>query len=214
MSGCNDIARREPKMIANKDTDGSCKRRRGILSLFVRDRSGATAIEFSVLAIPFAALVFAILESCISFAGAQVLSNAADDIARQLRTGQIKIASGLSPAALAEEREKLERMICDRLEIMVAKDCPDRLEIDVRKVDTFTEAAALRIVYEGSGQEKTLADSNFKFNPGPSMSKNVLRVFYKWPVITDFMRTRMSNLAGGNTLHFATVTWQNEPFDD
>ena len=56
-------------MIANKDIDGPRRRRRGILSRFARDRSGATAIEFTVLAIPFAALVFAILESCISFAG-------------------------------------------------------------------------------------------------------------------------------------------------
>jgi Flp pilus assembly protein TadG len=214
MSGRDDIGSAGTEMIARPNMDsGSPRKRRSILSRFVRDRSGATAIEFSVLAIPFAAMVFAILESCISFAGAQVLANAADDVARQLRTGQIKIASGLSAEALAEEKKKLERMICDRLEVMVAKDCLG-LRIDVRKVDTFAEAAALRIVYDGSGQDKTLADSNFQFKPGPSMSKNVLRVFYEWPVITDFMRARMSNLAGGKTLHFATVTWQNEPFDD
>ncbi len=46
------------------------------------------------------------------------------------------------------------------------------------------------------------------------MSKNMLRVFYKWPVITDFMSKLVSNLKDGKTLHFATVTWQNEPFDD
>jgi Flp pilus assembly protein TadG len=189
------------------------RKRRSILSRFVRDKSGATAIEFSILALPFSLLVFAILESCISFAGQQVMANAADDIARQLRTGQIRIASGLDEAALAVRKEELWQMICDRLKIMVADDCPG-LEIDVRKVDTFAEAAALRIVYEGSGQGRTLAESNFQFKPGPSMSKNVLRVFYEWPVITDFMRSRMSNLAGGKTLHFATVTWQNEPFDD
>jgi Flp pilus assembly protein TadG len=189
------------------------RKRRSILSCFVRDKSGATAIEFTILALPFSLLVFAILESCISFAGQQVMANAADDIARQLRTGQIRIASGLDEAALAVRKEELWQMICDRLKIMVADDCPG-LEIDVRKVDTFAEAAALRIVYEGSGQGRTLAESNFQFKPGPSMSKNVLRVFYEWPVITDFMRSRMSNLAGGKTLHFATVTWQNEPFDD
>jgi hypothetical protein len=42
----------------------------------------------------------------------------------------------------------------------------------------------------------------------------MLRVFYKWPVITDFMSRWMANLNDGRTLHFATVTWQNEPFDD
>ena len=42
----------------------------------------------------------------------------------------------------------------------------------------------------------------------------MLRVFYRWPVMTDFMSKSMSNLKGGKTLHFASVTWQNEPFDD
>ena len=65
---------------------------------------------------PFAALVFAILESCISFAGQQVMSNITDDIARQLRTGQIR------PADL--DQTKLKKMICDELEIMVADGLP------------------------------------------------------------------------------------------
>ncbi|MBA3447942.1 MAG: pilus assembly protein [Pseudaminobacter sp.] len=178
----------------------------GFIGRFLRDRSGATAIEFTILAIPFSLLVFAILESCISFAGQQVMSNITDDVARQLRTGQIKIGPGLTEPILRDK-------ICDQLEIMVAKDCPG-LKIDLRSFGTFAEAAALRIDYNGPSGERTLAPSNFTFNPGPSMSKNVLRVFYEWPVITDFMRASMSSLQGGKTLHFATVTWQNEPFDD
>jgi len=42
----------------------------------------------------------------------------------------------------------------------------------------------------------------------------MLRVFYKWPVMTDLMAKSMANLSGGRTLHFASVTWQNEPFDN
>ena len=63
---------------------------RSFFARFLRDRSGSTAIEFALLAIPFSVLVFAILESCISFAGQQVMANVTDDIARQLRTGQLK----------------------------------------------------------------------------------------------------------------------------
>ncbi len=184
------------------------RRQRSILSRFVRDRSGTTAIEFTILALPFSMLVFAILESCISFAGQQVMANAADDIARQLRTGQIRASDPTFT------KESLRTRICEKLEIMVVDGCIDRLHVDLRSFDTFEEAAALRIIYDGSGKDKTLATSNFTFDPGPSLSKNVLRVFYEWPVITDFMRASMSNLQGGNTLHFATVTWQNEPFDD
>jgi Flp pilus assembly protein TadG len=192
----------------NRESETPQKRRRSILSRFVRDRSGATAIEFTILAIPFSLLVFAILESCISFAGQQVMSNVADDIARQLRTGQIKASDPTFT------HDSLRNKICEKLEIMVADGCIG-LNVDLRSFDTFEEAAALRIEFLGSSKDdRTLAPSNFTFKPGPSLSKNVLRVFYEWPVITDFMRASMSNLKGGKTLHFATVTWQNEPFDD
>ena len=196
-------------MIARPNTDiGEQRpRRRGFFERFARDQSGATAIEFTMLAIPFSLLVFAILESCISFAGQQVMANITDDVARQLRTGQIKAGDATFTQA------ELKRMICDQLEIMVAKDCPG-LHVDLRKFDTFEQAAALRIKYLGSGDDRTLDPSNFTFTPGLSTSKNVLRVFYEWPVITDFMRASMSNLKDGKALHFATVTWQNEPFDD
>ena len=178
------------------------RRRAGLLARFGRNRHGSVAIEFTALAIPFAMLVFAILESCISFAAQQVLSNATDDIARQLRTGQVKAADVNETA--------LKKMICDRLDIVVASGCPD-LVVDLREFPTFAAAAAVKIKLTTDGDIDT---TGFAVKPGPSMSKNMLRVFYRWPVITDFMRKSMSNLKGGKTLHFATATWQNEPFDD
>lgn len=172
---------------------------------FLGDRKGNVAIEFSLLAISFSLLTFAILESCISFAGSQLLANATDNVARQLRTGQVRSA-GLTEA-------QVKTLICDQIDILVAAGCPG-LKIDLRQYTTFKQAADMRIVYTGAGSEKELAASNFAFTPGPSMSKNMLRVFYEWPVMTDFMRKAMSNLKGGKTLHYASMTWQNEPFDD
>jgi len=178
------------------------RRRAGLLARFGRNRHGSVAIEFTALAIPFAMLDFATLESCIPFAAQQVLSNAPDDIARQLRTGQVKAADVNETA--------LKKMICDRLDIVVASGCPD-LVVDLREFPTFAAAAAVKIKLTTDGDIDT---TGFAVKPGPSMSKNMLRVFYRWPVITDFMRKSMSNLKGGKTLHFATATWQNEPFDD
>lgn len=181
------------------------QRRRWLKSPFSRfrkDKSGAVAIEFVALALPFAMLVFAILESCISFAAQQVLANATDDIARQLRTGQVKAATVTEAS--------LKKMICDRISIIVASGCPDLL-VDLREFPTFSAAAAVKIKMTPDGDIDT---TGFAVTPGPSLSKNMLRVFYRWPVITDFMSKSMSNLKGGKTLHFATATWQNEPFDD
>ena len=174
----------------------------GRLVRFVRDENGALAIEFVALALPFSMLVFAILESSVSFAGQQVLVNTADSIARQFRTGQLK------PADVDET--KLKSLICADLKIIVASGCPG-LEIDLHQFDTFEEAAKLRIKYTAGGDLDT---TDFKVDPGPSLSKNTLRIFYRWPVMTDVMRKSMSNIGDGYTLQFATATWQNEPFDD
>jgi Flp pilus assembly protein TadG len=174
----------------------------GCFRRFAGNRDGSTAIEFTMLAIPFSALVFAILESCISFAAQEVLANTTDDIARQLRTGQIRAAD--------INEIKLKNMICDHLDVIVANGCPG-LVVDLREYPTFADAAAVKIKLTA---DKDIDTTGFDVKPGKSMSKNMLRVFYKWPVITDFLRKEMSNLKDGKTLHFASVTWQNEPFDD
>ena len=164
-----------------------------VLSRFLRDTSGSTAIEFAKLAIPFAALTFAIIETCISFAGQQVVANATDNVARQLRTGQIK-AADLTEAGLRE-------LICSQIEVIVATGCPG-LEVDLRSRPTFAQLAALPMPLKGSGQEREIDTLDIEFEPGLAMSKNMLRVLYPWPVMTDLMRERMSNLKGHNTAAF------------
>lgn len=169
---------------------------------FARDRGASTAIEFSLLIIPFALLVFAILESCISFAAQQVMANVADDVARLYRTGQLR--------ADDMNREELEEYICDRMNILVSDACPTNLTIDFRQYDSFAEAAEQETRIEGG----ELVTSEFGFNPGPATSRNMLRVYYEWPVMTDILKRSMSTLNGGKTLHFASVTWQNEPYEE
>ena len=179
---------------------------------FLSDKRGSTALEFALLAIPFALLVFAILESCISFAGQEVMANTTDDIARQLRTGQLKKANVTDAS--------IKQLICSKL-MIVTTNCPGTgsnasLLVDLREYSTFADAAAAGFkIVNGDIQLTQGANStSFTVSPGLADTKNMLRVFYKWPVMTDFMAKQMANLSGNKTLHFASVTWQNEPFDD
>lgn len=173
---------------------------------FSRDKDGATAIEFGLLAIPFCLLLFAILESCISFAAQQVMSNITDDVAREIRTtGRLRQVNSTNtdPVTLTN----LKNRICRDLEIVVAKTCPE-LVVDLRSFPTFADAAAVKLKFKDGDIDQT----GFDVKPGGSDSKNMLRVFYRWPIMTDLLRLQMSNLNGYKTLHFATATWKNEPF--
>lgn len=178
----------------------------GVFRRFRRNTRGNVAIEFAALALPFCLLVFAILESSISFAAQQVMTSVTDDVARKFRTGQIR-AADINPTEL---QYKLRDMICEPLQIVVSKGCPG-LVIDLRSHSTFKQAAEHKVQFKPDGD---LDVKDFKIALGDAQSKNQLRVFYRWPVMTDLMRKAMSNLPDGKTLHYATVTWQNEPFEE
>ncbi len=191
------------------------RRPAGLAGRFRRDASGSTAIEFGMLILPFTLLAFAILESCISFAGKQILANAADDVARQFRTGQWQAVVTAEPKDKKQFEDMIVAYICGKLEIIVTKDCPG-LKIDLRHFDNFTDGAKLGYAIEGG--KLVLTDNGktdtkgFVIDPGSTMSRNMLRLFYEWPIITDYMSKYMAPLEGGKTVHFATMTWQNEPY--
>lgn len=185
----------------------TCGRAGRMLRRFVRRKDGSTAIEFSILVIPFVLLVFAILESCISFAAQQIMTNAADDVARLYRTGQARSSSDQNQASA--EAAKLRSMVCERMQILVSAGCPG-LSVDLQTFTTFASVNSITTPIK----DGDLDVANFKSMAGGAGSKNMLRVYYKWPIITDLMRLSMSNLSGGKVLHFAMVTWQNEPYPD
>ena len=164
-----------------------------------RDRRGATAIEFSLLALPFALLAFAILETTISFAAQQVLTNAVDRIARDIRTGQLTLAN--------TTEQQFRDKICGEISVIVGSSCSG-LVWDLKSYPTFADVPK-SIPRSPDGD---IDATGFDYDPGIDSSIVSLRLFYKWPVLTDVMRSSMSNLPDGKTLLYASVTWQNEPF--
>lgn len=170
-----------------------------LLRRFLVDARGVTAIEFAVLALPFSLMLFVILESCISFAGSQVLANAADDVARQLRTGQIRTIDEAS----------LKQKVCDQIKIVVADNCPG-LYVDLRNFTSFASAKTVKKYM----LSEDLDDNDFDVKLGGPQTINMLRLYYKWPLITDNISEILQNGKEGKTVHFAAVIWQNEPFNN
>jgi Flp pilus assembly protein TadG len=176
------------------------RRSLGLMRRFSRERRGSVAIEFGILALPFMALIFAILEASLSFSTQQLLSNAVDRVSRDVRTGRLRDAQ-VSGA-------QLHTLICGRIQLVVARSCPD-LIVDLQSYNTF--AAVPKAIPMTPGGD--LNTAGFRVAPGGPATINQLRAFYRWPVITDMLRASMSSLPGGKTLLGATATWRNEPFD-
>lgn len=191
------------------DQDVSSRRQpmKGLLKRFYRRRDGATAIEFAILAIPFFVMIFASLETFVAFTGEQLLANATENMARKIRTGQIK-----SDYSVRDFRKEF----CEEISILMpcsAKeiDTPDKLLIDVRSFDTFTEIPqAVPLV------DSDLDTKAFAFAPGGKKSINIVRAYYRWDVITDLVRPLLSNVKSAkgsqNYLMIATAVVQNEDY--
>jgi Flp pilus assembly protein TadG len=172
----------------------------GLVRRLARERKGAVAIEFGLLLMPFLVLLFAILESTLSFTTQQLLTNAVDRVSRDVRTGRLKLAD-LTGA-------KLKNNICGRIALMAPDGCPD-LIVDLENYTSFS-AVPKTIPFTPGGDINT---SGFGIDPGGPQTINHLRVFYRWPIMTDILRSQMSNLPGGKTLLTSSATWRNEPFD-
>jgi Flp pilus assembly protein TadG len=156
---------------------------------FRRSDEGAVAIEFAMLAIPFFMLLFAIIESCIAYAAEQVLDNAVDDIGRQLRTGQITAGANLPTDMNAAE---FREAFCEHIQIMLSCDT-DKLYLDIRSFSNFSNIP-VGIPREDNRAFGDLDTTNFGYSPGGAGSINMVRAFYRWPIITDLIRPYITNI--------------------
>lgn len=173
---------------------------RGRKGLFADER-GTTAIEFGLLALPFFALIGAILETALIFLASQILDTAVQDSARFIRTGQAQGAN--------YTEAQYRQAICNGLYGMF--DCT-KLRVNVSVVTTFGGAslpAPLDTDCTATKCDWKLQDA---YNPGTGSSIVLVRVYYKWPTILNLAGFNLQNTGDGTRLLGAVRVFRNEPF--
>ena len=194
------------------------KARTGIFGRLKKDRSGATALEFAILAMPFFVILFASVETFVAFTGEQVINAATDNIARQIRTGQITFNQGKSTD---KTRTEFRAAVCQEIAVMIScsaseAETPSKLFIDVRTVSSYDNLPPTLPRTGGAGSDINTA--GFDFAPGGPGTINMIRIYYRWTVITDLVRPYVTNLrpAGSSMpndyLMVATSTFQTENY--
>ena len=169
------------------------------LRRILRNEEGATAVEFALIAAPFFFLLFAMLEVAAVFFAGTVIENAVLETARQIRTGQAQ-SGGSSRATFLSD-------ICDR--ISVIGNC-DRLSIDVQVFEDFGDVDQSNPIQE----DGTLDTSGFGWDPGDAGDIVLVRVFYRWSVMTPSFGLGLANMEDNQRLITAATVFRNEPFDD
>jgi len=165
------------------------------LRRFARHCEAAVAVEFALIATPFLALTFAIIETAIVFFAGQTLQTAAATAGRLILTGQAQNA-GLTAA-------QFKQQVCNQ--IYGIFDCANSVYVDVQSYSSFSSANLNPPVSNGQ-----LNTSSMGYNPGGSGDIVVLRLYYQYPVYVGLLS--LSNLNGGYNLLAGTYVYKNESY--
>jgi Flp pilus assembly protein TadG len=164
---------------------------------FIRQQNGAAAVEFALVAAPFLALVFAIMETAIVFFAGQALETAAADGARLIMTGQAQTAGF--------NQGQFKTAVCGKIYGLF--NCNAGLFIDVKSYTSFSSANVSKPITNGN-----FDTSNFGYSPGGPGEIVVVRLMYQWPVYVSLLGLNLGDVSGGKRLLMATYAFRNEPY--
>ena len=167
------------------------------LRRFARGEDGAAAIEFGIVAAPFLALMFAIMETALVFFAGQTLETAVADSARLIMTGQAQ-QQGFTEA-------QFKTAVCSK--ILGLFDCASGLKIDVKTYNSFSAISTAK-PFDANGNLL----NNFGYTPGAPGDIVVVRLMYEWPIYVSLLGFSLNDMAGNKRLIIATAAFRNEPY--
>ncbi|PCJ00105.1 MAG: pilus assembly protein TadE [Alphaproteobacteria bacterium] len=162
---------------------------------FRKKDDGATAIEFSMLLLPYLMLCLGIIELSLMFTSASLLEGATGSAARLIRTGQLQ-QSGQDPETVFRDA------FCQFAVVLI--ECND-VVIEVTTLDSYSDFTPP--VYDADGN---MVSSGF--DAGGSDAKVLIRVSYRYSMITPLVGPIL-NGADGTTLFMSTIVLQSEPYE-
>jgi Flp pilus assembly protein TadG len=173
---------------------------RKLLRRFRRDRRGSAAVEFAMIATPFFALLFAIIETSLVFFAGQVLETGLQDSARLIYTHQ------------AQDQNKnaadFKTDLCNRVAVL--------MNCTLVAVDVKFYPAGSPITITDPISSGNYDPSGFTYNvpPAGSTATVVARAFYRWPLYVTGLGYNIANIGRGSTntrLLAATAAFHVEP---
>lgn len=166
---------------------------------FGRKQDGAAAVEFAIVAVPFLAMLFAIIELALVFWAGQVLETAVHDTSRLVMTGQAQKQNF--------DKARFQTELCAR--VLGLFNCNTGMIIDVRTSGAFASANLSKPTFKSNGQ---VDDTGFQYQTGGPGDIVVVRVMYEWPLIMRTFGLDLADTPSGKRLLMSAVAFRNEPY--
>lgn len=163
---------------------------------WLRKENGTTAIEFSMLLIPFLMLSFGIIELALMYTTANLLEGATGSAARLIRTGQLQQSGSADPAS------DFRTAMCEFATAII--DCND-IVIEVSVLNSYADYTPP--VYDADGNMISGG-----FDAGGSNDRILIRAAYRYEMITPIVGPLLSGNTGSR-LFVSTIVLQIEPYE-
>lgn len=184
------------------DREARPRVRRGLgrrLGAFRRDQDGAAAVEFAIVAVPFFALLLAILETAVVLLTSQALETAVADAARTIYTGRFQANNATGDIGRAFKREVCSRVVA----LFACTETTATVHVDVRLPAGGIPPAIL---------DGAVNPAAFGYQATRANDLVLVRVAVEYPVFATLLNPNQANLANGKRLIMGSATFRNEPF--
>jgi Flp pilus assembly protein TadG len=170
---------------------------------FARADDGTTAIEFSLVSLPFVVMTFGLIELVLVLLVCTTLETATEAASRRIRTGEFQ-ESG------SNTKTDFKNLVCARMS-WLADQCASNLFVDVRTFNNFAALAA-----NAPAPPDGFNPNSTCFTPGAPTDIVLVRAYFKWRLITPVIDAVMENMGGGTGMRLISTTtaFRNEPYNE
>ena len=187
------------------------KRKRKFISLLRKDKNGATAVEFALLGIPFAALLFGIVEISVLFFMTSTVHHAVAEVARDIRTGEFQATGGGAAefkTAICQAMSSVGN--CNNLRVDVVSSSTGKFSTLSLPVSPPACTGTPAQIEACEAADPAMPADNY--NATSSGDVVIVRVQYVHHLSVPNALTRLANAAGNTHVITATTAFKNEPF--
>ena len=168
-----------------------------ILGKWSKNNDGATAVEFSLVGVPFFFMVIGIIEMGLMFTTQSLLEASTAEAARQVRTGAVQQGGG---------EDLFRDELCDFASVWI--ECGE-LQYQVVALDDFGDAQDFpEATFDEDGN---LEDQ--QFDPGGVSDVVMIRTAYRYDITTPFMQVMLTNNDDDSRFMLSTIVLQTEPYE-
>lgn len=173
---------------------------RGLLSRLRRDSSGATAVEFAIVSVPFLIFILGIIGVGLHFFTTSTLEAAVETASRKILTGQAQ-SGGLT---LGE----FKQLITDQGPGLLK---PAKLNLHVQKAPTWAALTPVRCLNGNGALTPPAGEAGERVDKYSGGAGEVVLVTacYEWDIARAL---GLGTMANGSSLIRAATTFKTEPY--